>query len=86
MKTFVNFKKFSEKLNSNKTLANMLKRENFKFNFKDFFENFSLNETNCKNRKVDVDLDKLRRLYNSYLEKDNNLNVMRSKYNEMKLK
>mgnify|MGYP001810401454 CR=1 FL=1 len=88
MKLFKQIKrfKFSDQVIANKNLANMTKKENFKFNFKKFFDNFHLNETNCKNRKVEIDLDKLMRLYDSYLDKENNLILMRSKYNEMKLK
>lgn len=69
---------------SNKSLANMTKKENFKFNFKEFIENYQLHEMNIKNRKVDVNPVKLKLLYDDYLVKSNDLNLMRQKLNELR--
>ena len=71
---------FSEK---SRILPNFKKKENFKFNFKSFFENFQLNEMNIQNRKSQVNLKELKLLWEKYELKSNELNLMRRKLNEL---
>lgn len=83
---FVNTPKKLFNENSGKTLLNQKKKENFKFNFKEFLENYQIHEMNIKNRKLDVDPSKIKELFNLYLKKSDNLNILRRNLNDLQNK
>lgn len=66
-----------------KSLPNIKKKENFKFDFKDFINNIDYHEMNIKNRKSPVDCKQIINLYNLYTKTSNDLNGLRQKLNQI---
>ena len=66
-----------------KRILDMKKKDNFKFNFKEFLDNIDWHERNIKNRKSDVDIKKITNLHNLHQGLTNNLNLMRQKSNDL---
>jgi len=69
---------------SSNLLKEISKFGDFKFNFKNFIANLPIHISNVKNRKSDAQPEKIVRLYNDYTQKNNNINEMRRKLNEIK--
>jgi seryl-tRNA synthetase len=80
MSSFLTKKYFS----SIKKIPNLRKYGEFKFNFKNFINDLPLHLSNIKNRNVDANADLVTRLYNDYMSKENDINIMRRQLNKMK--
>jgi len=65
-------------------LKEITKFGDLKFNYKQFLSNLPIHISNVKNRKVDAQPEKIVRLYNDYTKKNEGLNQMRRKLNEIK--
>lgn len=80
MNNYLNKKFFS----SVKKIPNIRKYGEFKFNFKSFINDLPMHISNIKNRKVDADAEIVARLYKDYMNKLNDINLMRQQLNKMK--
>jgi seryl-tRNA synthetase len=72
------------KSNFSKKLPNLYKYGEVKFNFKSFLNNLSLHTTNIKNRKTEVDVERVVQLYTDYTRKADDINLMRRHLNQMR--
>lgn len=67
-----------------KKLPNLRKYGDIKFNFKNLITDLPLHLSNIKNRKVAADVEKTITLYQNYMKKLDDINLMRRQLNEMK--
>lgn len=67
-----------------KKLPNLRKYGDFKFNFKNFLSDLPLHISNVKNRNSDANPELIEKLYNEYIGKSNDLNLMRKRLNEIR--
>ena len=65
-------------------LPNLRKYGDFKFNFKNFISDLPLYISNVNNRKVDASPELVEKLYNEYMKKSNELNLLRKRLNEVR--
>ena len=81
---------FSEQLKncsknfSIKKLPNLRKYGEVKFNFKNLINDLPMYISNIKNRKVNADAEKVIFLYQEYMKKVDDINLMRRQLNEMR--
>ncbi len=67
-----------------KKLPNLRKYGEVKFNFKNFISDMPLHISNVNNRKSDANPEIVEKLYNEYLKKSNEINLLRKRLNEVR--
>jgi len=82
--SFTRLQKFSSKYFALKKLPNLKKYGEVKFNFKSLLNDLPVHISNIKNRKVNADAENVLALYHKYVQKVDDINLMRRQLNEMK--
>jgi len=82
---FLQQQKFTTKNFALKKLPNLRKYGEVKFNFKNLINDLPVHLSNIKNRKVNADAEKVISLYQEYMKKVDDINLMRRQLNEMKI-